>query len=129
MNTALIIDSDLFFTNTVKLFFSQKNIDTIICHDGMHALDYLNNKEYDFIICSDQIEHKNGLEMATLVKGIAKSKNIPYISIIGNNNPTMKKEYEKIEPDAIFTKPVDIQLMLTTISNLQLNTSSFVRVL
>lgn len=128
MNIALILDNDLYFTSSVKMFFSRKNIDSIICNDGNQALEALNNKDYDFVICSDQINHKGGLEMASLAKSKTLEKNIPFILVTNSNNSSMMESFEELEPDAVFHKPVDILGLLTTISNLQLNRTQRVKV-
>lgn len=128
MNTALILDNDLYFTSTVKMFFSRKNIDSIVCNDGNQALEALNTMNYDFVICSDQINHKGGLEMASLAKNKTLEKNIPFILVTNSNNPAMMESFEELQPDAVFHKPIDILGLLTTISNLQLNQTQNIRI-
>ena len=121
MNKALILDSDLYFIKTLQMFFGRKNIEAIICSDALQAKDLMMNNEFDFIVSSTQLNHKSGLELVSWLKIKSMEKNIPFILITPTNNPEMNASYLDLEPDAIFHKSVDLQDLLTTISNLQLN--------
>lgn len=43
MDNVLILDTDLYFANTLKMYFQRININCTICNDGNLAVDYLNN--------------------------------------------------------------------------------------
>ncbi|QLH45579.1 MAG: hypothetical protein HWD58_08175 [Bacteroidota bacterium] len=62
MNKALILDSDLYFTKTLQMFFERKNIESVICSDGNTAKNLLNNEEFDFVVSSTQLAHRSGLD-------------------------------------------------------------------
>lgn len=128
MNNALVLDNDFFFGNTLKMFFAKKNITATLVSDGNQAIDFLNNSEYDFIVCATEIAHKSGLEIASYVKLKSVEHNVPFILVTNNNTPGMMAAFEDLKPDAIFHKPVDLQNLLSTISNLQLNTNQRVTV-
>lgn len=121
MNKMLLLDSDNYFALSVKMLFSQNNIETEISSDGKQAMELLQTKDYDVIICSNNLMHKNALEMATYCKQISNEKNIPFILVSASNTDSMNSVYQELNPDAFFHKPIDIQALLNTISNIQLN--------
>ncbi len=119
MKNVIVLDNDLYFANTLKLYFQKQNIACTICDNGNQAIDYLNQHQYDLIICSTQLGHKSGLELSIFLKGQLNQKNTPFVLITPNNNASMNHYFTELEPSAILHKPVSFQTLMSTIENVQ----------
>ena len=85
-----------------SLFFQSVDI----AYDGVEAIDLIENKKYDLIICDFSMPRKNGLELINELK----EKEVSYINSFilisaEQNNPSIKKLEE--EGLTVLKKPVD----------------------
>lgn len=119
MKNVIVLDNDLYFANTLKLYFQKQNIACTICDNGNQAIDYLSQNQYDLIICSTQLGHKSGLELSIFLKGQLNQKNTPFVLITPNNNASMNSYFTELQPSAILHKPVSFQTLMSTIETLQ----------
>jgi DNA-binding response OmpR family regulator len=119
MKNVIVLDNDLYFANTLKLYFQKQNIACTICDNGNQAIDYLSENQYDLIICSTQLGHKSGLELSIFLKGKLNQKNTPFVLITPNNNASMNSYFTELQPSAILHKPVSFQTLMSTIETLQ----------
>ena len=119
MKNVLVLDNDLYFANTLKLYFQKQNIACTICDNGNQAIDYINANIFDLIICSTQLGHKTGLELTMLLKSRIQESNIPIILIPPNHNASMNSNFIELQPNAILHKPVSFQTLVGTIENIQ----------
>jgi DNA-binding response OmpR family regulator len=119
MDNVLILDNDLYFANTLKMYFQKHNINCTICNDGNLAVDYLNNNRYSLVICSTQLGHKSGMELSVLLKVSLSDKNTPFILITPNNNVAMNSDFQALEPDAILHKPISFPALMNIINEIR----------
>lgn len=119
MRKVLIIDNDIHFANTLKMYFRKQEKECVICTDGNLAVEYLNeNNDIDVVLSSTQVVHKSGMELAILLKIKLQEKDIPFILITPNNNSSMNSNFSALEADAILHKPLSFQLLMSTIEGI-----------
>lgn len=117
MKKVLIVDNDLHFANTLKMYFRKQEIECVISTDGNLAVDYINqHSDVDAVLSSTQVVHKSGMELAMLLKIKLQEKDVPFILITPNNNTSMNSNFSDIEADAILHKPVSFQLLMSTLA-------------
>lgn len=119
MKNVLVLDNDLYFANMLKLYFQKQNTTCTICDNGNQAIDYVSSNSYDLIICSTQLGHKSGLEMAMSLKNQLQVSKTPFLLITPNHNASMNSYFEELKPAAILHKPVNFQTLATTINKIQ----------
>lgn len=119
MDNVLILDTDLYFANTLKMYFQRININCTICNDGNLAVDYLNNNRYSLVICNTQLGHKSGMELSVFLKVNLSDKNTPFILITPNNNVAMNSDFQALEPDAILHKPISFPALMNIINEIR----------
>lgn len=119
MPTLLIIDEDTFFTNSVGFFFSNEGFTTETCKDGKEALELVQQKNYDVIICNTQLKHKSGYEIANTIKQDNKLKNTPLILVSPANNIVSISANEDNSYDAYFQKPINFNNLKDKIMELR----------
>ena len=124
MKNVLVLDNDLYFANTLKLYFQKQNTNCIICDNGNQAVEHIQNNKFDLIICSTQLGHKSGLELSMLLKNQLNEKETPFILVTPNHNPNMNSNFAELEPTAILHKPVSFPTLIATIEKINaLNTA------
>jgi CheY-like chemotaxis protein len=119
MPTLLIIDEDTFFTNSVGFFFSNEGFTTETCKDGKEAIELVQQKNYDVIICNTQLKHKSGYEIANAIKQDNKLKNTPLILVSPANNIVSISSNEENSYDAYFQKPINFNNLKDKIKELR----------
>ncbi len=119
MDNVLILDTDLYFANTLKMYFQRININCTICNDGNLAVDYLNNNRYSFVICSTQMGYKSGMELSVFLKVNLSDKNTPFILITPNNNVAMNSDFQALKPDAFLLKPISFPALMNIINEIR----------
>lgn len=85
---------------------------------GKEALQFLLKNKYGLIILDVQMPEMGGFEVAELIKGNSKTKDIPLIFLSANaiHKEFFNKGYEVGALDYL-TKPVDIDLLLLKVKN------------
>lgn len=119
MENVLVLDNDLYFANTLKLYFQKQNVNCIICDNGNQAIEHIQSNKFDLIICSTQLGHKSGLELSMLLKSQLSDYNIPFLLVTPNNNASMNSYFTELEPTAILHKPVSFPTLVATIENIK----------
>lgn len=125
MQNVLVLDNDLYFANTLKLYFQKQNINCTICDNGNQAIEHIQSNLFDLIICSTQLGHKSGLELSILLKSQLSEHNIPFLLVTPNNNASMNSYFTELEPTAILHKPVSFPTLVATIENIKTLRSAF----
>jgi DNA-binding response OmpR family regulator len=119
MQNVLVLDNDLYFANTLKLYFQKQNTNCIICDNGNQAVEHIQNNNFDLIICSTQLGHKSGLELTMLLKNQLNESDTPIILVTPNHNASMNSNFEELEPTAILHKPVSFPTLVATIDKIK----------
>jgi two-component system sensor histidine kinase RpfC len=97
----------------------------ILVDNGQHALDTLDNTEFDLIIMDMQMPKMGGIEAAKIYHfSTEDSKKSPIIILTANATIEAKRECEEANIDAYLTKPIVAQVLLNTIYSLYKNVSN-----
>jgi DNA-binding response OmpR family regulator len=115
MKNILILDNDLYFANSLKLFLGTQKISCTICDEENDAIEYLKNNIYDIVICSTQLGNKSGLELSMFLKNQMLMENTPLILVTSSNNASMNSYFSELQPAAIVHKPISLPTLLATI--------------
>lgn len=73
----LILDDDRLIAEKIAIILNGQNFSTIISHTPSHAIQILQTKKIDFLVCDVFLPEINGLEMLSKVK-----KEFPQIEVI-----------------------------------------------
>jgi two-component system sensor histidine kinase RpfC len=94
-----------------------------IVNNGQEALDALEESAYDLIILDMQMPVMGGIEAAKIYNFTSPiEEKTPIIILTANATTEALKECEDAKIDAYLTKPIDVDKLLSTISNLTSNT-------
>lgn len=115
MKKVLILDSDLHFANTLKMYFRKVEFDCVISTDANELNEIMNTHQFDVILCNTQVSHKSGMELIGEIRKKFSSKNTAVILITPNNNASMNASFSELEVDAIMHKPISFQQLMQTI--------------
>jgi len=97
----------------------------ILVDNGQHALDTLDDTEFDLIIMDMQMPKMGGIEAAKIYHfSTEDSKKSPIIILTANATIEAKRECEEANIDAYLTKPIVAQVLLNTIYSLHKNVSN-----
>jgi two-component system sensor histidine kinase RpfC len=91
----------------------------VLVDNGQHALDTLEDTEFDLIIMDMQMPTMGGIEAAKIYHfSTAYSKKSPIIILTANATIEAKRECEEANIDAYLTKPIVARVLLNTIYSL-----------
>ena len=91
----------------------------ILVDNGQHALDTLDDTEFDLIIMDMQMPKMGGIEAAKIYHfSTEDSKKSPIIILTANATIEAKRECEEANIDAYLTKPIVAKVLLKTIHSL-----------
>jgi two-component system sensor histidine kinase RpfC len=94
-----------------------------IVNNGQEALDALEESAYDLIILDMQMPVMGGIEAAKIYNFTSPiEEKTPIIILTANATTEALKECGDAKIDAYLTKPIDVDKLLSTISNLTSNT-------
>ena len=119
MKKVLIVDQDLHFANTLKMYFRKNDYECTLCTDAKDVDGIIDNQIFDLVMCSVQAMHKSGMELIVDLKGKLIIHNTPLILITPNNNPSVNANYKELAADAIVHKPISFSNLLITIREIE----------
>jgi DNA-binding response OmpR family regulator len=122
MKKVLILDSDLHFANTLKMYFRKNEYDCVISSDANEIDSLITQHSFDLILCSTQIDHRSGMEVMVSLRAKLKQSGIPLVLITANNNLSMNANFSELDADAILHKPISFSQLLETVHSLSTST-------
>lgn len=122
MQTVLLIDDneDLLEFLTDDL---QEVYETLTAYNGKKALEILNNKHVDIIVCDIMMPVMDGMEFCEIVKSNIGLNHIPFIFLTAKNTIESKIKGLNLEADAYIEKPFSPAYLRAQISSLLKNRS------
>lgn len=117
MYQILIIEDDIEINNLLAGFLSENGYKTMSQYDGIHALDYLHEKEVDLVILDLMLPYRSG---DAVLADIRKHFTVPVIVISAKETTQNKIDLLRLGADDYITKPFDMEEVLARIeSNLR----------
>lgn len=118
--TVLIIDDQYTILQIHTAIVKQinANLKVLSFSNPIDAISWLNKKRADVIITDYKMENMNGVEFAKALKLTNFGRNTPTIVITVINDYKIKRQLLSIGVDSIFKKPVDINQLISVVSEL-----------
>jgi DNA-binding NtrC family response regulator len=115
MPEILVVDDEAAIRETLKDILEYENFGVTLAEDGMKALQLLQKKEFDAVLCDVKMPGIDGMEL--LDRAMALNPDVPFIMISGHGTVDMAIESTKKGAYDFITKPPDLNRLLITLRN------------
>lgn len=117
LSTILVVDDNLDITGYLyDNFSSEYNVE--IAHDGEEALNKVNEREYDLLICDVMMPKMNGITMCKRVKQSIRTCHIPVILLTAKSDVECQIEGLDVGADDYIAKPFSVKLLESKVRNI-----------
>ena len=115
--TVLIVDDDDEIRNFLcEEFAALYNVED--CADGREALAVLYRENIDLVVSDVMMPEMDGLELCRQIRQNVRINHVPVILLTAKSSDQDRLEGLSVMADAYVTKPFNIELLLTIVSNL-----------
>jgi two-component system response regulator HydG len=115
MREILIIDNDTAICELLKKYLAESNYKTDFSYSGRKALEKINRKKYDLILCEYSLPDTDGFEILKKIKEI--NPLVPVIIITVYDNVKMAVRMIKAGAFDYVTKPIYPEELLNLVKN------------
>ncbi len=115
MPEVLIIDDERSIRTALREILELENFSVDDAEDGKSAMEKLNNKKYDLVLCDIKMPKMDGLEV--LDKILEREDDIPVIMISGHGNIETAVDALKKGAYDFIEKPLDLNRILVSVRN------------
>lgn len=115
MPEILVVDDEAAIRDTLKDILEYENFTVTLAEDGNKALQLLQKKEFDAVLCDVKMPGIDGMEL--LDRSMALNSDVPFIMISGHGTVDMAIEATKKGAYDFITKPPDLNRLLITLRN------------
>lgn len=113
--SVLVVDDNPLILNVVRSLLKSENYDVCAACDGQEALQLLNGKDVDVIICDVMMPTMDGYELHRKVREQAELSHIPFIFLTALDDLEERNKGRAAGADDYLTKPFDPQELLAII--------------
>ncbi len=113
--TILVVDDEEPLRNLLRYIFSENGYQTIMAADGQAALNMARMYKPDLILLDIMMPGISGLDVTSVLKNDHQVSGIPIVILSVVADP---KEAAQFGADACLSKPIDQDLLLTTVADL-----------
>jgi signal transduction histidine kinase/DNA-binding response OmpR family regulator len=118
----LLVEDDIDLGDYLKKCFDAYYITKLI-RNGAEAVEYLKNNDVHLVVSDVILPAKSGLDICTFIKENKKLSHIPILLLTGKSESDDVIKGFKNGADAYITKPFDLDVLYTRVSNLIKNRS------
>lgn len=111
----LVVEDDRNLQQLMKAFLEKASYEVNCASDGVHALDMLEQKQYDLVVTDLMMPEMDGYELS---KQIKKHAQIPIIMVTAKEELVDKKMGFSVGADDYMVKPIEFEELLLRISAL-----------
>ena len=111
----LVVEDDRNLQQLMKAFLEKASYEVNCASDGVHALDMLEQKQYDLVVTDLMMPEMDGYELS---KQIKKHTQIPIIMVTAKEELVDKKMGFSVGADDYMVKPIEFEELLFRISAL-----------
>ncbi len=111
----LVVEDDRNLQSLMKAFLEKASYEVNCASDGVHALDMLEQKQYDLVVTDLMMPEMDGYELS---KQIKKHTQIPIIMVTAKEELVDKKMGFSVGADDYMVKPIEFEELLLRISAL-----------
>lgn len=113
----LIVEDSLTQGLQLKQSLEEHHLTVTLANDGMDAIEKLKDSLPDIIISDIEMPRMDGYQLCRYLKTDEKLKNIPFIILTNLSEPTDVIKGIECGADGFMTKPYDLSLLLSNISD------------
>ena len=115
MSRVLVIDDERSIRNTLKDILEFEKYTVELAEDGFKALELIQSKDFDVILCDIKMPGMDGIEVLQKVEEL--KPDIPVVMISGHGNIDTAVESIKKGAFDFIEKPLDLNRLLITLRN------------
>lgn len=116
-STILMVDDDVEFLRMAKIKLSKYH-KVLTVNSGKTALDYLTSHKVDLIILDYFMPLYDGSNILNILRHREATKKIPVVMVSSLKEDEIMQACAKNPPDAVVSKPVDMEELLFTIQKM-----------
>ncbi len=104
----------------VKAILTRRGHDPIVAHNGREAIDLFERDRFDVILMDVQMPILDGIQATKTIRGLEKASgmHVPVVAMTAHSMPEDREACLAAGMDAYLSKPVDAELLLKTIEQL-----------
>ncbi len=115
----LLATSDFTEQNNLKEILEQEGQRVYTVRNGSEALDALNTHQFDIVIIDFKMHDIKGKDVIRLYYYTYPSQDwIPFVALVDKATPEILSQCRETEVDAVLTRPIEKQKLLTTIADI-----------
>nr|QCI05111.1 hypothetical protein [Centroceras clavulatum] len=118
MNKILIVDDDSSLSNSISIFFRNKNFIVINFQNVYSVLVFLKNNYVDLIIADILMPELDGYDLINILKSYKFYSSIPFIFLTAKGITSDKIKGYNLGCNSYITKPFDPNELLSIVNNL-----------
>lgn len=113
--SVLVVDDNPLIRNVVQSLLQQENFDVTVAPNGSKALDVIEHKPVDIIVCDVMMPGMDGYELFNAVRESEAHSHIPFVFLTALDTESELKRGWQSGCDAYVTKPFDPEMLISTI--------------
>jgi PAS domain S-box-containing protein len=117
MATALVIDDDSAFRNTVCRTLEAAGLTTISCEDPLRGLDLALSNPPDVVLCDYSMKEQSGLEALAVLRARPRIADVPFIMMTGNMDGQLLRRSMDLGADDFLRKPFTPSELLSSVNS------------
>lgn len=121
MQKILIIEDDIWISNSLKLYLENSNFEVDILASWEHAVEKILSKTFDLIILDINLPVKDGI---SICREVRITSHIPIVMLTARNSEASKIAWLEIGADDYISKPFSPRELLARINTILRRTNS-----
>lgn len=114
--TILLIEDEKELCDILRDELTSQGYKVQIAHNGQEGLNKLQELEPDVIICDRSMPEMTGFQLLERIRGAyPQYRKLPFIFLTALNDPRDRHAVDHLNPTAYLAKPVDFDLLSSTI--------------
>lgn len=115
MQKLLIIEDDIWISNSLKMYLENSNFEVDIENSGKNAVEKILSNNYELIILDINLPYKDWI---TICQEVRKTSNIPIIMLTARNSELDRISWLEIWADDYVSKPFSPRELLARINTI-----------
>ncbi|MFT5367401.1 MAG: CheY-like chemotaxis protein [Candidatus Latescibacterota bacterium] len=116
--TVLIVDDEEINRELFCQILNTRGYDMLEADSGVQAIEVVQSKKPDLILLDLFMPNGDGMSVLQAVRGNPETKDIPIVVVTAAVNDDVLKKTQELGCNALVRKPVDMQLLLSTVDQL-----------
>ena len=114
----LIVDDEREIREAIRIYLRGEDIETVMASNGQEAIDLVKQEEIHLVLMDVMMPVMDGLEATRQIRALerADAAEIPIIAMTANAYEEDVRKTREAEMNAHLTKPLDMSVVLATLS-------------